>query len=291
MFFLKQGSGAGEKLGMYFTTVGIAFLSLVIGQLFTEIFAVKTLGYSLTKIPESADLNLTLSLLLIPFSFVLTGILLSVKFIHKRPVLSVFTSRKSFDWKRFGFSFLVWGVVMFAFMIVSMNTGAPIEWNLNFTKEILLFISLFSRLKFLIKVLFRGYLFQGFGFFFKKGWIAILLTGTLFGLLHLANPEVAKLGNILLLFYIGTGVFMAIISHMDDGIELSMGYHTINNIFASLILTNDWQAFQTEAMYIDHSEPMLGAESFLTILVLQPLLILLFSKVYRWKHWKEKFLE
>ncbi|MEJ6775723.1 MAG: CPBP family glutamic-type intramembrane protease [Crocinitomicaceae bacterium] len=294
MFFLKQGSGAGEKLGMYFTTVGIAFLSLVIGQLFTEIFAVKTLGYSLTKIPESADLNLTLSLLLIPFSFVLTGILLSVKFIHKRPVLSVFTSRKSFDWKRFGFSFLVWGVVMFAFMIVSMNTGAPIEWNLNFTTFIpLLFISLF-----LIPIqttaeelLFRGYLFQGFGFFFKKGWIAILLTGTLFGLLHLANPEVAKLGNILLLFYIGTGVFMAIISHMDDGIELSMGYHTINNIFASLILTNDWQAFQTEAMYIDHSEPMLGAESFLTILVLQPLLILLFSKVYRWKHWKEKFLE
>ena len=280
MFFLKQGSGAGEKLGMYFTTVGIAFLSLVIGQLFTEIFAVKTLGYSLTKIPESADLNLTLSLLLIPFSFVLTGILLSVKFIHKRPVLSVFTSRKSFDWKRFGFSFLVWGVVMFAFMIVSMNTGAPIEWNLNFTTFIpLLFISLF-----LIPIqttaeelLFRGYLFQGFGFFFKKGWIAILLTGTLFGLLHLANPEVAKLGNILLLFYIGTGVFMAIISHMDDGIELSMGYHTINNIFASLILTNDWQAFQTEAMYIDHSEPMLGAESFLTILVLQPLLILLFS--------------
>jgi hypothetical protein len=44
-------------------------------------------------------------------------------------------------------------------------------------------------------------------------------------------------------------------------------------------------------MYIDHSEPMLGAESFLTILVLQPLLILLFSKVYRWKDWKEKFLD
>ena len=294
MSFLKQGSGAGEKLGMYFTTIGIAFLSLVIGQLFTEIFAVKTLGYSLTKIPDSADLNLTLSLLLIPFSFVLIGILLCVKFIHKRPVLSVFTSRKSFDWKRFGFSFLVWGVVMFAFMIVAMNTGAPIEWNPNFTTFIpLLFISLF-----LIPIqttaeelLFRGYLFQGFGFIFKKGWISILLTGTLFGLLHLANPEFTKLGNILLLFYIGTGVFMAIISHMDDGIELSMGYHTINNIFAALILTNDWQAFQTEAIYIDHSEPMIGAESFLTILVIQPLLILLFSKVYRWKHWKEKFLE
>jgi hypothetical protein len=294
MSFLKQGSGAQEKLGMYFITLGIAFLSLFIGQLFSEILAVKILGYSLTKIPKSADLNITLSLLLIPFSFVLIGIMLSVKFIHKRSVLSVFTTRKSFDWKRFGFSFLVWGLVMFAFMILSMNTGTQIEWNLNVTTFIpLLFISLF-----LIPIqttaeelLFRGFLFQGFGFVFKKGWISIFLTGTLFGLLHLANPEVTKIGNIILLFYIGTGVFMAIISHMDDGIELSMGYHTINNIFASLILTNDWQAFQTEAMYIDHSEPMLGAESFLTILVLQPLLILLFSKVYRWKDWKEKFLD
>jgi hypothetical protein len=294
MSFLKQGSGAQEKLGMYFITLGIAFLSLFIGQLFSEILAVKILGYSLTKIPKSADLNITLSLLLIPFSFVLVGIMLSVKFIHKRSVLSVFTSRKSFDWKRFGFSFLVWGLVMFAFMILSMNTGTQIEWNLNVTTFIpLLFISLF-----LIPIqttaeelLFRGFLFQGFGFVFKKGWISIFLTGTLFGLLHLANPEVTKIGNIILLFYIGTGVFMAIISHMDDGIELSMGYHTINNIFASLILTNDWQVFQTEAMYIDHSEPMLGAESFLTILVLQPLLILLFSKVYRWKDWKEKFLD
>jgi len=294
MSFLKQGAGKSDKVGMYFTTIGIAFLSLVVGQLFTEILAVKILGYSLMDIPESADLNLSLTLLLIPFSFVLAGILLSVKYLHKRPILSVFTSRKSFDWKRVGFAFLLWGLVMFVFMLVSMKTGAPIEWNLDVTTFIpLLLVSLF-----LIPIqttaeelLFRGYLFQGFGLFFKKGWVAILLTGILFGLLHGANPEVAKLGNILLLFYIGTGVFMALISHMDDGIELSMGYHAINNIFASLILTNDWQAFHTDAMFIDRSEPVFGIESFLTILVLQPLLIILFSKVYRWKNWKEKLLK
>lgn len=294
MSFLKQGSRDSDKLGMYFTTVGIAFLSLVIGQLFTEILAVKVLGYSLMNVPETANLNLTLSLLLLPFAFVLAGIMLSIKFLHRKPILTVFTSRKTFDWKRFGFSFLIWGLVMFLFMIVSMNTGSPIEWNLDYSTFIpLLLISLF-----LIpiqttaeEVLFRGYLFQGFGFVFKKGWIAIILTGVLFGLLHGANPEVAKLGNVLLLFYIGTGIFLAVITHMDDGIELSMGYHAINNIFASVILTNDWQAFSTDAMFIDRSEPVFGMESFLTILVLHPLLILLFSKVYRWKNWKEKLLK
>ncbi len=84
---------------------------------------------------------------------------------------------------------------------------------------------------------------------------------------------------------------MALISHMDDGIELSMGYHAVNNIFASLIVTNDWQAFHTNAMFIDHSEPVFGLESFLTVLVLQPLLILFFSKVYRWHNWKDKILK
>lgn len=180
------------------------------------------------------------------------------------------------------------------FLAISIGTGSPIEWNLDWPTFIpLILISLF-----LIpiqttaeEVLFRGYLFQGFGFVFKKGWISILLTGILFGLLHGANPEVAKLGNLLLLFYIGTGIFMAVISHMDDGIELSMGYHAINNIFASLIVTNDWQAFHTNAMFMDHSEPVFGLESFLTILVLQPLLIFFFSKLYKWKNWKEKLLK
>ncbi|MCH2231069.1 MAG: CPBP family intramembrane metalloprotease [Crocinitomicaceae bacterium] len=294
MEFIKQGSTERDKVGMYFTTIGIAFLSLVVGQLFTEALAVSFLGYSLMNVPEGADLNLTLSLLLIPFGFVLMGVVLSIKYLHKRPVISVFTSRESFDWKRFFTAFFSWGGIMSLFLIISIISGSPIEWNLDWSTFIpLILISLF-----LIpiqttaeEVLFRGYLFQGFGFVFKKGWVSILLTGILFGLLHGANPEVAKLGNLLLLFYIGTGVFMALISHMDDGIELSMGYHAVNNIFASLIVTNDWQAFHTNAMFIDHSEPVFGLESFLTVLVLQPLLILFFSKVYRWHNWKDKILK
>ena len=209
MSFLKQGAGESDKVGMYFTTIGIVFLSLVAGQLIVELIAVKILGYSLMNIPDTASLNLSLALLLTPFLCVVVGLLLSVKYLHKRPILSVFTSRKSFDWKRFGFSFVIWGIIMFVFMLVSMNTGAPIEWNLDTETFIpLLLVSLF-----LIPIqttaeelLFRAYLFQGFGLVFKKGWIAILLTGILFGLLHGANPEVAKLGNILLLFYIGTGI-------------------------------------------------------------------------------------
>jgi len=109
--------------------------------------------------------------------------------------------------------------------------------------------------------------------------------------LHWANPEVAKIGDILLVFYISTGIFFGILTQMDDGLELGMGYHAVNNIFASIILTNNWQAFQTDALFVDYSAPSFGPELYLTLLVLQPLLLILFAKIYKWKNWKEKLFQ
>ena len=183
---------------------------------------------------------------------------------------------------------------MICFLWISIFSGAEIEFNFDvktFLPLLIISLIMIPIQTTTEELFFRSFLFQAFGFLFKKGWIAILLTGILFGLMHGANPEIDKLGEILLFYYICTGFFMAIISHMDDGIELSMGYHAINNIFASLILTNDWQAFQTNALYIDYSEPVIGIDSFLTIFLFQPLIILLFSKVYKWKNWKEKFFK
>ncbi len=283
-----KGQGNG---GTYMFAVVVIFFSLVAGQLVSEIIAVNQLGFSLTKLPKNADLNLVLTLLLIPFAFVFAAVLMCIKFLFKRPVLSVFTARTFFDWKRFFTSFGIWGMVLTIALAIGISTGQPVDWNFNPTTFFLLFlISIF-----LIPIqttaeelMFRGFLLQTFGKIFKKGWISILLTGALFGFLHWANPEVALIGNILLLYYIGTGVFLGVLAVLDDGMELPMGYHAINNIFASVVLTNDWQAFHTDALFIDRSGPVFGWESWLTIVVLQPLLVLLFAKLYKWKNIKSK---
>jgi hypothetical protein len=67
-----------------------------------------------------------------------------------------------------------------------------------------------------------------------------------------------------------------------------MGYHAANNIFASLVVTNDWQAFQTNAIFIDRSEPVFGWELIFILLLIQPLLLFLFAKLFRWSNWKNK---
>ena len=292
--FINQADKGQGNVGTYVLTIAIAFLSLVVGQLIVESVAIKVLGYSLVNIPSTVDLNLALSLLLIPFSFVLVALMLCVKYLHKRSILSLFTTREKFDWKRFSLSFFVWGGIMGLFLVSAFYLGYPIELNFNaatFFPLLLVSLFLLPLQTTAEEVLFRGYLFQAFGKAFNRGWISILLTGTLFGLLHWANPEVAKIGDVLLLFYIGTGVFLGILTHMDDGLELGMGYHAINNIFAALILTNNWQAFQTDAIFIDNSPPTFGVESFLTLLVLQPLLLFTYSRIYKWKNWKEKLLK
>jgi hypothetical protein len=240
---------------------------------------------------ETIGYNVFLSYMLVSFILALIALLIGVKYVLKRPVLSVFTVRKKIDFKRFFFSFGVWFAVMSIFLALAINTTDQLEWNLNWstflglTAVSLLLIPLQTTCE---EVVFRGYLMQLFGAFFRKGWYSVLFTGILFGIVHGSNPEVDKIGNALLFYYILTGIFLGIMTIMDDGLELSMGYHAANNIFAALIVTNDWQAFQTDAMYLDHSAPSFGWDSILTILVLQPLLLLLFSKVYKWKNWKKK---
>jgi hypothetical protein len=74
---------------------------------------------------------------------------------------------------------------------------------------------------------------------------------------------------------------------MDDGMELSMGYHAANNVFTALMITNNWQAFQTDAVFIDTSAPTFGLDSIVTLIIIQPLLLLFLSKIYKWKNWKQ----
>ncbi len=118
----------------------------------------------------------------------------------------------------------------------------------------------------------------------------LLITSIGFGLMHLANPEVEKLGYIIMVYYIGTGLFLGIITLMDDGLELALGFHAANNLFTALLVTADWTAFQTHSILKDLSDPseMAMAEIFVPVLVVFPILIFILSKLYKWNNWKEK---
>jgi len=124
----------------------------------------------------------------------------------------------------------------------------------------------------------------------NRSFTPLLITSAIFGLMHGMNPEVERLGYILMVFYIGTGLLYGITTLMDEGTELALGLHASNNIVAAFLVTTDWMVFRTDALYIDTSEPSAGAEMFIGVFVLYPLLLFVFSKKYGWTNWKRKLV-
>ncbi|MDG1743955.1 MAG: CPBP family intramembrane metalloprotease [Polaribacter sp.] len=238
------------------------------------------------------DKNLFLFLMILTFIFGLIALILGVKFIHRRTFRSLVTSRKSVDFKRFWFGFISWGIIALIVIIIEIFLSPEnYVWNFNpvpfFTLVVVscLFLPLQTSFE---ELLFRGYFMQGLGILVKNRWFPLLLTSVCFGLLHGANPEVEKLGPVSMVFYIGTGFFYGITTLMDEGTELTLGLHAVNNIIAAFFVTTNWTVFQTDALYVDISEPSVGWEMFFPVLVLYPLLLILFSKKYGWNNWLEK---
>lgn len=122
----------------------------------------------------------------------------------------------------------------------------------------------------------------------NRSFTPLFLTSVSFGLLHLANPEVDKLGNIIMVYYIGTGFLLGIMTLMDEGLELALGFHAGNNMIAALLVTADWTVFSTNSILKDISEPAVGFNIIIPVLVLYPIYLLILAKKYKWTNWREK---
>ena len=236
--------------------------------------------------------NLFLFLMLISFAVGFAGLYVVVRFLHKQSWRSLTTARSQIDWKRIAFAFLMWTVVSGLFIVIDIALR-PDDYVFNFDLwpfVILLVIAvIFIPLQTSFEEYFmRGYLLQGLGVWTGNRWMPLLMTSVFFGILHIFNPEVSKLGYGILVFYIGTGLFLGIITLMDDGLELALGFHAANNLTAAILVTADWTAFQTHSLFRDISEPELGWDVFIPVLVVYPLLLLIFGYRYKWKNWKEK---
>lgn len=238
--------------------------------------------------------NLNLVFILLPMLGGLIFLFLAVKFLHKQSITSLTTARLKIDWKRFWFAFLFWGIVSSSLIILDYYL-TPEEYVWNFKLQPFLILCVIAIILVPIQTsfeeyMFRGYLMQGIGVLAKNKWLPLIVTSLVFGGLHIANPEVDKLGPIIMVYYIGTGLFLGILTLMDEGMELAMGFHAANNLFTALLVTADWTAFQTHSILKDTSDPTVAGltDVMVPVFILFPILLFIFSKVYKWNNWKEK---
>lgn len=297
--FIAQGNTKENVFWKYLLGSFILFCASLVGQL-PFIFGVYIKSYK-EKIPYPntyeatvgfLDSNLALFLMLVSFVFVFFQLYALVRFFHKQSFLQLITSRNSIDWHRVFFSFSIWtGITIISTVVVYILYPEDFIVQFDWIPFLLLFVIGLLLFPFQIgseELIFRGYLMQGFGNLAKNKWFPLLMTSLIFGLLHIANPEVDKMGYAILIYYIGTGLFLGIITLMDEGMELALGFHFANNFIAALLVTSDWTAFQTHSILKSTSDPSVFFDIILPISIIFPILVVLFAKKYHWTNWREK---
>lgn len=229
---------------------------------------------------------------LVPFVIGFLMLVWSAKVLFQERFQFLISARPFFSMKRFLFGCVTWlGLSLVLFAIDYFRFPGMYVWNANGQETlILLGITLFivPLQTGFEELLFRGVLFKLLGKAKLPGLVLVFMNALLFASLHLANPEVQALGWIAIVYYVFSGVFLALITLMDDGLELSWGFHYANNVFGVFFLTNDWQAFQTDALFKDISQPDFSWSMLVNLFVWYPLFILMFAKVYKWKQWKQR---
>ncbi|WP_010250956.1 CPBP family intramembrane glutamic endopeptidase [Myroides injenensis] len=280
-----------QKLWYYLPFSLFFFGVMFLNWLFIKISNVSTneaIKMNIEKFGKNMNFLITIG----PMVFLFIFLIVWVVTVHKQSIVSLTTSRRKIDWKRILFSFSVWSIVTIGVFIYSYLSN-PEDYVFNFKP--LPFLVFFILAVILIPLqtsfeeyLMRGYLMQGIGLATHSRAIALFTTSILFGLLHMSNPEVEQIGYSVMIYYIGTGFFLGIISLMDDGIELALGFHAANNLIGVLLVTSDWTAFQTNSLFISTASDVQisPVEYLVQVFVILPLLILLFAKKYKWKNWK-----
>ncbi len=193
-------------------------------------------------------------LILLSFVVGLLALWLGLAVIHKRPLRSLITPYRNIRWSRVGFGFGIWFLLIAALEVISYFISPEtyqfqLEWKtwLPLIAIALLIMPMQTSFE---ELLFRGYLLQGLGLAFNSRLVALVLTSVAFGAMHLANPEIGEFGLWLMMpYYIGMGLFLGILTLMDDTLELALGIHAANNIFGAIFVTFTGSALQTDAVF------------------------------------------
>ncbi len=275
--------------------------------------------------PDAIGINRSFMLAILGGMFVFTLLFFwfAVRYVQNKTLTSIITGFEKIRWKRYFFSFAVWGILLLGLTIVSYFIN-PEELELRFDPfnfivlliVTIIFIPLQTATE---EIIFRGYLIQGISqfkltlpFFLKKilntknpglllkinlslsdfsvrlfrnGIIPIIITSVLFGIMHASNPEAKAHGLLIMMpYYILFGAFLGVLTLLDEGAELGMGIHCANNLFSSLLICSKNSVLQTDAIFYTTVENP-GAE-FITWLAMALICFFILFKKYKLNNWK-----
>lgn len=239
----------------------------------------------------SSPLNgpLLTAVTLLTFGFVLFGLYLGVRVLHQRPFHSIVYPAGPFRWKLALLSAGLWfGLNALSDGLMALLQPGNYQWRFDagtfwlFLPVMLLLLPVQVSAE---ELFFRGYLTQMLGLKARTIWLPWLLPAAIFGLLHAFNPEVGLYGVALTLpIYVGLGVLLGWLVVRTQGLEMSLGLHLANNLYAALIVSMPGSVLSTPTLFaIQKYNPLVGLIALPVMAVLFLALAGLLTKQPFWK--------
>lgn len=206
------------------------------------------------------DPNLGFLYLLLPFVCGFIALYYTFPILHERSFKTLITWTDKIDWKRILFGFLLWLTLGILVEYVTYLRNPEIftfQFDLiKFIPLLLLSLLILPIQTSLEEFVFRSYLLQGIGnmdFGISRNAsivIAWIITSLLFGGIHIANPEVQSHGVVpMMIYYVGAGLFLGLITILDNRLELALGVHAATNFISAVLVGYEGAAIQTDSIF------------------------------------------
>jgi len=298
MFFQKATSGRNNPL-FYILTIVVVMVAYALGQaplVLIQNYQVsnnpdittekvneflETMDFSIIHLSS----NIGLILMICIFIFAMLAFMLAVKYFHKLPFKRLITPNSTINYKKILFGFGLWfGLALLFECILALIH--PETYYLNFKPLswiflLLICLTLLPIQTSLEELVIRGYMMPGISLLSKNKWIPWVITSILFGAIHGANPEVERFGFwTMQIYYVGAGLFLGLITILDDSLELALGVHAATNVFGAAFFSFDGSVLQTDSL-VKASEvnPLMMS---LTFLLGAIIFVLICNKKYNW---------
>ena len=241
--FLLNARKGDNSLWRYILTI---ILTLGVSSILTGLILGIILGFMLILSNRTLDIFNMLSnpfyMLIIVgmvFSTAYLFLYFSVRFLHKRSFKSLINAGRKIDWKRIGKGAIAWFIVM-AFIDILYFIISPGSFRFSFEPGNFLILSMIALIVFPIQasfeeVFFRGYLLQAIGLIARKPLLVLILNSLIFAALHWWNGSNFVMSTSIVISAFIIGLMLGLITLADDGIELAVGIHIVNNLYVALI--------------------------------------------------------
>jgi hypothetical protein len=262
------------NLAMIFTSLVLTVV-LLLGAFVLE----GRITFDLNQLSQTSVFLVTM----LPFPAALCILWIGQRWVHHRPILQLVNPFGKVRWRFLLLSGAIWfGLAVVSDLVLSRFQPGNYVWTFEFKKFLpflLLSLILVPLQTATEEFIFRGYLAQGLSLLNAGIWPSLIIPALVFGLLHGFNPEVGAYGMLLTLpFYIAFGFLSGWLTLRSRGLELSIGLHMANNLYASLIVTFPSSAVASPALFsIQHYNANLslivfGASALVYLVFLSPLL-------------------